>query len=539
MFVRSLVVLVWCAAASQDPARVSTQAVRETPDTHPQTLSIEARGDVRLYSGETHAAIHEPATTSAPHPVVVPVDARHDQRLAQGAAELHDWFNSGGNAGRYGLSAEAGPDAADELWSGGRPSIIAWQPVIEGNLAFMVRQVCFPPPHGGCAPADAPVVAMELDTGDELWAEDVPFEAGDWTTWIAGVHDHRVYAARSGNGASVFARIYALDVEDGQPLWISDDEVSAGPYDGVVFAPNGDLIIGSFADLWRISAADGSTLWHSARLCSVSSSCGAARHGQAVYVADAAPGGHVIKRFDLDSGNMMYQSPVMPGFTIQNTPMVGPDGTVYLSRTQNNPNTDFFYAFDDTGSALVEKWHVPAGWTTTSELAVGPDGSVYAMAPGNVLVRLNPTDGDIQDSAGTISNDGSPTARLAIDDLGRLFFSNGEFSLGRLFSFDADLTARWDVPVTNINIGGPALGCCGTLVVCGVSTDVRAYRSGPAEACSCPADLNGDGTVNASDLALLLGAWGPNIGHPADLNNDGAVGPADLALLLGSWGSCG
>lgn len=54
----------------------------------------------------------------------------------------------------------------------------------------------------------------------------------------------------------------------------------------------------------------------------------------------------------------------------------------------------------------------------------------------------------------------------------------------------------------------------------------------------CPADLNGGGSVGAEDLALLLGAWGPNAGHPADLNGNGTVGAEDLALLLGAWGPC-
>lgn len=54
----------------------------------------------------------------------------------------------------------------------------------------------------------------------------------------------------------------------------------------------------------------------------------------------------------------------------------------------------------------------------------------------------------------------------------------------------------------------------------------------------CIADLSDDGVVNASDLALLLGAWGPNPGHPADLNGDGVVNASDLALLLGAWGAC-
>lgn len=52
-----------------------------------------------------------------------------------------------------------------------------------------------------------------------------------------------------------------------------------------------------------------------------------------------------------------------------------------------------------------------------------------------------------------------------------------------------------------------------------------------------PADLNKDGVVGASDLAGLLGSWGPcGACCPADLNGDGVVGAGDLAALLGSWG---
>jgi hypothetical protein len=49
-----------------------------------------------------------------------------------------------------------------------------------------------------------------------------------------------------------------------------------------------------------------------------------------------------------------------------------------------------------------------------------------------------------------------------------------------------------------------------------------------------PGDLNGDGVVNAADLAILLGQWGGS--GSADLNGDGTVSAADLAILLGSWG---
>jgi probable HAF family extracellular repeat protein len=49
-------------------------------------------------------------------------------------------------------------------------------------------------------------------------------------------------------------------------------------------------------------------------------------------------------------------------------------------------------------------------------------------------------------------------------------------------------------------------------------------------------DLDGDGSVGPTDLAALLGAWGPcGSTCAADFDGDGSVGAADLAILLGSW----
>ncbi len=54
----------------------------------------------------------------------------------------------------------------------------------------------------------------------------------------------------------------------------------------------------------------------------------------------------------------------------------------------------------------------------------------------------------------------------------------------------------------------------------------------------CVADFDGDGTVDAADLALLLGNWGPCAGCPMDFDDDGQVGASDLAVVLGVWGPC-
>jgi hypothetical protein len=65
-----------------------------------------------------------------------------------------------------------------------------------------------------------------------------------------------------------------------------------------------------------------------------------------------------------------------------------------------------------------------------------------------------------------------------------------------------------------------------------LGTDVLQVES------SC-ADIDGNGEVDAFDLAILLGSWGqcPPADHcPADMDGDGEVGAFDLAILLGNWG---
>ncbi len=57
----------------------------------------------------------------------------------------------------------------------------------------------------------------------------------------------------------------------------------------------------------------------------------------------------------------------------------------------------------------------------------------------------------------------------------------------------------------------------------------------------CPTDVDGSGNTGASDLAVLLGSWGPCASGDAceclDDNGDGLIGAADLAVLLTAWGS--
>jgi subtilisin family serine protease len=54
-----------------------------------------------------------------------------------------------------------------------------------------------------------------------------------------------------------------------------------------------------------------------------------------------------------------------------------------------------------------------------------------------------------------------------------------------------------------------------------------------------PGDLDGSGSVDASDLAILLGAWGTCTdceACPADLDGNCTVDASDLAAVLAAWG---
>jgi len=99
---------------------------------------------------------------------------------------------------------------------------------------------------------------------------------------------------------------------------------------------------------------------------------------------------------------------------------------------------------------------------------------------------------------------------------------SADFANTGTYDLDATYSTPWD--------GMPASGIF----------DIGAYScvilsQGDPPPPTNPADINGDGTVNAADLAALLSAWG-TANDAADLNNNGTVEAADLAQLLAQWG---
>jgi hypothetical protein len=472
--------------------------------------------------------------------------------------QTQDWSNLGGNGRMNGLVNVNGPDgigASDLLWEGGPFSYIAWNPVIEGRRVFMVRQTAFP--QNDPPPDDATIYAMDLDTGAVLWTADLPFENGDWTTWIAGVKNGRLFASRSGNGGSVSAPLYCLDAATGAMLWhtaggtsVPRYEIRAGPYAGAVFADDGDIIVPSRSWIERIDAVTGQLLWRTARVEQVGNTTGAVIEGDAVYTADSASGLRiVVRKINATTGTPMYQSAPLSGGFLHNGLYIGTDGRLYLPFTQNfNVANDFLYSFTDTGSAITQNWRTSSGGGGEfSRWGVGPDGSIYTMSftgtqdfeGSGTLQRLDPATGSVIATYPTPITGDYMQVHMTVDARGVIYLSNGTaggFNGGRLYSFNPDLTLRWETPIDgNLNQGAPVLGTDGTLVIASTGTLVRAYRSTG----SCPADFNGDGGIDGADVEAFFLVW--QTGDPAaDVNHDGGVDGGDVQTFFILWeaGGC-
>lgn len=389
-------------------------------------------------------------------------------------AQLPDWpVAVGGNPARSGRSLQTGPNQPNLLWSGGMSAVVAQQGAIEGNRFFVARMFDIGDVQQGTL-----ILAYDLATGAEIWRKSLPvdFPATDWRNMMTGVRNGVVYATRAGNTNSSY--LYALDASNGNTVWRSQNTVDQSTTESVTFTGSGDLVIGNFGNVRLVRALDGTTVWTRNRSAPSSDGSSVAVFGNHGYTWEAGSSGPTVDVIDLTTGTLLYKSAgIGGGFVQQLGLMVGPDGTVYAPRTQNNTLTDFFVAYTDTGSGLVEKWRYPMGYCPFASHAVGPDGSVYTYARTTppTVVRLDPVSGAVIDNSPPLPSDFFQP-RIALDAAGKVFLTNGGFSQGALFAMNANLTHRWSVNIPNVNLGGPVLGAAGTLIVCGTGSNIRAYR---------------------------------------------------------------
>ena len=379
--------------------------------------------------------------------------------------------STGGNSYRNGSSNEYGPTGENLLWSGGMPSTIARSPVSDSIYLATVRISNTSDVLNGSR-----IVMMDIRNGDTLWTKNLPvdFPNLDWRNRISAIRNGVVYASRSGNSNAAY--LYALDAADGSVIWKSDSLIDESSVEGLNFLENGDLIVGNINSVMRLNKVDGATVWQTYRLA-YGDGAELAVYGSKIYGIINDLTQLKVAAFDTSDGQLLYKTEAIDnGLVQQQTLFLGNDGTIYLPRSQNNPITDSLYSFTDNGGGFTQNWSVPIHYIPFSSSGIGLDGSVYSCSRSGKVIRIDPITGTITDSSQVILYGNASYPRMSIDAAGIVNVTNGGFSDGAFFSFNADLTLRWQTPITNVYIGGPLIGWEGTLVICGVGSDIRAYR---------------------------------------------------------------
>jgi len=193
------------------------------------------------------------------------------------------------------------------------------------------------------------------------------------------------------------------------------------------------------------------------------------------------------------------------------TPAVSADGTVYVGT--GNPD-GYAYALNPLDGSI--KWKRKLSRDTVSSPAIGPDGTVYFGSEGSGVYALNPADGTVirRFSTGDYI-ESSP----AVGDDGTLYIGCDD---GKVYAFNtSDGTQKWTYQTGREVVSSAAIGADGTIFV--GSTDGSIYALNPADGSlkwqyatgggvvSSPA-IGADGTVyvGGSDASDNMFFWALN-----------------------------
>jgi probable HAF family extracellular repeat protein len=195
------------------------------------------------------------------------------------------------------------------------------------------------------------------------------------------------------------------------------------------------------------------------------------------------------------------------------------DGSVVigLSRSPESGNNGWeAFRWTESGG-MVGLGDLPTGVVLSAAYAMTPDGSII-VGSGGIQGNCNPF--------------GCPTIPRAMiwDE------QNGMRDLKTvLTAAGLDVTGWTLTDARGISADGRVIVGNGT----NPAGDNEAWRA-EVSAPPCPGDVDGNGTVDLTDLAILLSNFGTLSGatlEDGDLNGDGAVDLTDLAAMLSSFGT--
>src|SRR5690606_12396512 len=174
-------------------------------------------------------------------------------------------------------------------------AVVNDQVVVTARMASMADAL-----HGST------IVAHDLVTGEIRWQRQLPLDSivSDWRSRVMGTSHGLVFATRAGDTNQSY--IYALRVADGSIAWRSADTFDEASTESPAITGDGDLVVGNFSSLVRVSGADGSTVWSATRTSPCTDGSAAAISNERVYVWEASLAGPRVTAFDLKTGERLY-----------------------------------------------------------------------------------------------------------------------------------------------------------------------------------------------------------------------------------------
>ena len=417
----------------------------------------------------------------------------------------------------------------NESWSGG--GIVAGSVLVEKNLISFNETCCYGTgPHGGGITAGASAVIR-----DNLIVGNVSQEKGGgvYASTNALVEDNLIVDNVCGNGGGgVVAGDAGVVVRDNT---IVGNSVTLGGSGGGVRALGSpavirNIIVGNHLDaVGNGGGVHASVATIIGNLIAGNSAGelggrGGGIHfnvsaGSAVVVGNTVVGNSVAESDDLGSGVYLWAATDETWFVGNIIAFSHVGEGLFIAPTSEavvDYNCVFHHAGGDYGGAAQPGAHdVNTDPLFVQNPDAGPDGQWGTEDDDYGDLRLQPGSPciDAADNSAVpadetdLDNDGDTSEPIPLDLDGNPRFIDDPF---------ASDTGAGECPIV----------------------DIGAYEFQDGTTICCPADLDGDGTIGASDLAELLGSWGPCPDCPADLDGNGQVGPFDLALLLGAWGPC-
>jgi outer membrane protein assembly factor BamB len=207
----------------------------------------------------------------------------------------------------------------------------------------------------------------------------------------------------------------------------------------------------------------------------------------------------------------------LEGYIVESSPVVGPEGIVYLAASNPQTAGGQVIALRSDGS---EVWSFDAGSRVPLSPALGPEGTIYVGARNGNLYALNP-DGTLKWQSPL----GSVDSSAAVGSDGIIYV--GASSTYQALSPD-DGSQLWSFPpVDGEPDSTPALGAGGRVYLTSNSNEIYALNADGTVAWTFAAEAEGDREVHFSspvtiDGALVLYA-GTREGELFAVNPDGSL----------------